>query len=89
MSDWDEPKTDLGHPDAAIRLASAVHRFRIPKMNRERNLSFARSFKTTGKHQKTRKAMLKVSYSIAVTFIVEISRSSFSVGFLVLCKKGR
>jgi hypothetical protein len=58
MTEWDTPKVDLGHPDSAIRLASAVHRFCVPKMNVERNISFARSFNTTGKHDKTRKLML-------------------------------
>jgi hypothetical protein len=52
---------DLGHPDSAIRLASAVHRFKVPKMNPERRVSFARSFETCGKHEKTRKTVLKVS----------------------------
>ena len=62
MSDaWDEtPKVDLGHPDSSIRLASPVHRFRVPKMNQDRKVSFARSFHTTGQYEKTRKVMLKV-----------------------------
>lgn len=59
MSEWDEPKQDLGHPDSAIRLASAVHRFKVPKINSERKLSFARSFKTVGTYEKTRRAILK------------------------------
>lgn len=59
MSEWDLPKTDLSHPDSAIRLASAIHRFRVPKMNDSRRVSFASSFATTGKHEKTRKVMLK------------------------------
>lgn len=59
MSEWELPKVDLGHPDSAIRLASAVHRFKVPKMNKERKVSFARSFSTTGKNPKTRKTMLK------------------------------
>ena len=42
MSEWDAPKVDLDHPDSAIRLASAVHRFKVPKMNEDRKLSFAR-----------------------------------------------
>jgi hypothetical protein len=58
-SEWDLPKNDLSHPDSAIRLASAVHRFRVPKMNLNRRISFASSFATTGKHEKTRKVMLK------------------------------
>mmetsp|Transcript_10569 Transcript_10569/g.12155 ORF Transcript_10569/g.12155 Transcript_10569/m.12155 type:complete len:425 (+) Transcript_10569:97-1371(+) len=56
---WENPKNDLSHPDSAIRLASAVHRFRVPKMNAGRKISFSDSFATTGKHEKTRKLMLK------------------------------
>lgn len=56
---WENPKTDMSHPDSAIRLASAVHRFRVPKINPGRKLSFAKSFATTGKHGTTRKLMLK------------------------------
>eukprot|EP00536_Pseudo-nitzschia_multiseries_P002221 jgi/Psemu1/182951/e_gw1.29.159.1 len=59
MSEWDNPKDALSHPDSAIRLASAVHRFRVPKMNPNRRISFASSFATTGKHEKTRKLMIK------------------------------
>mmetsp|Transcript_6017 Transcript_6017/g.14583 ORF Transcript_6017/g.14583 Transcript_6017/m.14583 type:complete len:426 (+) Transcript_6017:179-1456(+) len=59
MSEWDLPKTDLSHPDSAIRLASAIHRFQVPKMNNSRRVSFSSSFATTGKHEKTRKVMLK------------------------------
>jgi len=59
MSEWDPPKKDLSHPDSAIRLASAVHRFRVPKINAKRSVSFASSFATTGKHEKTRKVMIK------------------------------
>jgi BRO1-like domain len=58
-SQWDNPKEDLGHPDSAIRLASAVHRFKVPRMNPDRKLSFASSFATTGRHERTRKVMLK------------------------------
>lgn len=59
MSEWENPKHDLSHPDSAIRLASAVHRFKVPKMNPDRRISFSNSFRTTGKHEKTRKVMLK------------------------------
>ena len=59
MSEWENTKPDLSHPDCAIRLASCVHRFRIPQMNPTRRVSFASSFATTGKHEKTRKVMLK------------------------------
>ena len=61
MSDWELPKEDLGHPDSAIRLASAVHRFRVPKINKDRSISFARSFYSAGKNPKTRKVVLKVN----------------------------
>jgi hypothetical protein len=53
---------DLGHPDSAIRLASCVHRFRVPRMPDTRlskSLSYAKSFNTTGQYPKTRQTMLK------------------------------
>ena len=59
MSEWDAPKEDLGHPDSAIRLASAVHRFRVPKTNTDRKLAFARSFRSAGKHETSRRIILK------------------------------
>mmetsp|Transcript_45581 Transcript_45581/g.110950 ORF Transcript_45581/g.110950 Transcript_45581/m.110950 type:complete len:442 (+) Transcript_45581:145-1470(+) len=60
MSDpWDRPKEDLSHPDSAIRLASAVHRFRVPEMNPDATVDFAKSFNTVGKNPKTRKVMLR------------------------------
>lgn len=59
MSDWDTPKEDLGHPDSAIRLASAVHRFRMPKTNTDRKLAFARSFRSAGQHENSRRIILK------------------------------
>jgi BRO1-like domain len=58
-SQWDMPKEDTDHPDSAIRLASAVHRFHCPKPNADRKVSFAKSFASCGKHEKTRKTMLK------------------------------
>ena len=58
MSDSDEDK--LPHPDSAIRLASAVHRFKVPIIDPDQKLSFAKSFKTTGTHPKTKTLMLKV-----------------------------
>jgi hypothetical protein len=58
-SQWENPKDDLSHPDSAIRLASAVHRFHCPKPNPDRKVSFASSFSSCGKHEKTRKTMLK------------------------------
>lgn len=57
MSDDED---NLAHPDAAIRLASAVHRFRVPVIDPDQKLSFAKSFKTTGTHPKTKNLMLKV-----------------------------
>ena len=59
MSEWETPAVDLGHPDSAIRLASAVHRFKMPRPNPDRKTSFARSFRSSGSYEKTRKAMLK------------------------------
>lgn len=56
MSDTEE---DLGHPDSSIRLASAVHRFKVPIIDPDQRISFAKSFKTTGTHPKTKNLMLK------------------------------
>ena len=55
FKDPEVPKLD--HPDAAIRLASVVHRFAVPKMS-HRKICFAKSFKTVGQHPKTRKLVL-------------------------------
>jgi hypothetical protein len=54
--DYDLKKPDLGHPDSAIRLASAVHRFKCPAMSRK--VSFAKSFATVGGHHKETKAVM-------------------------------
>lgn len=54
---YELPEPNLGHPDSAIRLASAVHRFRVPSMLR--TVSFERSFRTTGSDSKTRAVLLK------------------------------
>ena len=53
-SDLKPPNTD--HPDSAIRLASVVHRFRVPQPAAV--VRFADSFSTTGRDPKTRKLML-------------------------------
>ena len=58
----DDEDDYLAHPDAAIRLASAVHRFRVPVIDPDQKLSFAKSFKTTGTHPKTKNLMLKVRH---------------------------
>lgn len=58
---YDLPDPKLGHPDAAIRLASAVHRFRVPVMTK--TVSYERSFRTTGTHTKTRTVLLKADSS--------------------------
>ena len=56
MSDSSNQK--LGHPDSAIRLASAVHRFRVPTMTK--TVSFPRSFKTASScHSNTKSVLLK------------------------------
>jgi len=47
---------NLDHPDSAIRLACVVHRFKVPRLTRK--VSFAKSFSTTGRSDKTRKLML-------------------------------
>ena len=57
MSDSDDEK--LAHPDSSIRLASAVHRFKVPIIDPDQRISFAKSFKTTGTHNKTKTLMLK------------------------------
>jgi len=54
--DYELKKPDLDHPDSAIRLASAVHRFKCPNMTR--NLSFAKSFATVGGHHKQTKDVM-------------------------------
>lgn len=54
---YEIPEPNLGHPDSAIRLASAVHRFRVPIITK--TVSFERSFRTTGSHARTRSALLK------------------------------
>lgn len=54
---YELPEPKLGHPDSAIRLASAVHRFRVPAMTK--TVSFERSFKTVGKDPRTRSVLLK------------------------------
>jgi BRO1-like domain len=51
------PEIKLGHPDSAIRLASAVHRFRVPKVTS--SVSFARSFQTAGSHPTTKSVLLQ------------------------------
>jgi hypothetical protein len=55
--DYDPKKPNLGHPDSAIRLASAVHRFRCPKMTQK--VSFAKSFQTVGSHHATTKDAMR------------------------------
>lgn len=47
---------NLDHPDSAIRLASVVHRFKVPKITF--TVSFTKAFATTGRaSDKTRKLM--------------------------------
>jgi hypothetical protein len=60
MSDSDDEY--LGHPDSAIRLASAVHRFKVPYIDPEQRVSFVKSFKTTGTHARTKTLMTKVRF---------------------------
>ncbi|KAL7537434.1 hypothetical protein ACHAWF_005762, partial [Thalassiosira exigua] len=52
--------SDAPHPDSILRLASAVHRFAIPLINPDDQLSFVESFKTaTEGHADTLDAMRK------------------------------
>ena len=54
-SDFHEPNLD--HPDSAIRLASVVHRFRVPRLMC--GVSFTKAFTTTGRsNERTRKLMI-------------------------------
>ena len=46
---------NLDHPDSVIRLACVVHRFKVPRITRD--VSFATSFATTGRSDKTRKLL--------------------------------
>jgi hypothetical protein len=52
----DHEGANVDHPDSCIRLACAVHRFKVPKMIR--HVCFAKSFRTVGQADKTRKLML-------------------------------
>jgi BRO1-like domain len=52
----DHKSPSLDHPDSCIRLACAVHRFKVPKITRK--VTFASSFSTVGQADKTRKLML-------------------------------
>lgn len=50
------------HPSCILRLASAVHRFRLPGINPSDQLSFEKSFKTcSSSHKDTIAAMRQVS----------------------------
>lgn len=51
-------KVNWGHPDSAIRLASAVHRFPLPIIHDK--ISFQRSFETVGSHART-KSVVKIA----------------------------
>lgn len=48
---------DLSHPDAMIRIASAVHRFPCPEIVEGGKVSFVGSFRTAGQHETTRALM--------------------------------
>jgi hypothetical protein len=54
--DHETPKLD--HPDALIRLASVVHRWKVPHVpddTSHKKVSFVSSFSTAGRHDKTRR----------------------------------
>lgn len=58
--DTNEPNLD--HPDSAIRLASVVHRFKVPRTTR--GVAFAKAFATTGRSSdSTRKLMINADDS--------------------------
>ena len=52
---------DLNHPDAMIRLVSAVHRFQCPETLEARKVSFSKSFKTVAVLPTTKELMQKVN----------------------------
>lgn len=52
---------DLSHPDAMIRIASAIHRFQCPEMHESSKLSFLKSFQTVGQHSQTKALMKKAN----------------------------
>lgn len=79
----------LGHPDSAIRLASAVHRFKVPRIDGDQGVSFKKSFKTTGTHPKTKTLITKVriEFRILTFWFGPISKYSlyiFSMCTLIL-----
>lgn len=60
MYDYDDkPKgQDLLPPDAVIRLASVVHRFRCPEMG-SKKLSYVKSFKSASTSHETSQALMR------------------------------
>lgn len=70
---------DLSHPDAMIRLASAIHRFPCPEMVDARKLSFVKSFQTVGQHTKT-KALTKKADQCRTNLSEQLSKSHSSSG---------
>jgi len=47
------------HPDSTIRLTSAVHRFKVPRIHPDQKVSFVSSFRTVGSAGKTKNTMQK------------------------------
>mmetsp|Transcript_16103 Transcript_16103/g.33481 ORF Transcript_16103/g.33481 Transcript_16103/m.33481 type:complete len:462 (-) Transcript_16103:1197-2582(-) len=58
MSDSIPDSSDPPHPDSILRLASAVHRFRIPLISPEDHLSFEESFKSCSEGHKSTKSVM-------------------------------
>jgi len=50
---------DLNHPDAMIRLVSAVHRFQCPEMLQARKVNYQKSFSSAAVHSSTKELMKK------------------------------
>lgn len=58
----DEPiGPDLSHPDAMIRLVSAVHRFQCPEMLQARKINYPKSFSSAAIHPSTKELMTKAN----------------------------
>lgn len=62
MSDYPD-ESAAPHPDSILRLASAVHRFSIPYINPEDQLSFEDSFKSCSKSHQSTLAVMRLADS--------------------------
>lgn len=74
MSDSLPDSSEPPHPDSILRLASAVHRFRIPLISPEDHLSFEESFKSCSEgHKGTKSVMIQVSLYYSYAFHEKIT----------------